>query len=68
MHAASITTSDRLQRVWTVLKVGGWWSTMSIITQANVCAVNSVIAELRQNGKQIECKRMGNVWYYRGQK
>jgi biotin operon repressor len=27
---------------------------------ANVCAVNSCVAELRENGYQIECKQHGH--------
>jgi hypothetical protein len=37
---------------------------MDIIRNANVCAVNSIISELRQNGINISCQRRGSNWYY----
>ena len=37
---------------------------MQIIQRANVCAVNSIISELRANGFDINCQRQGDVWYY----
>lgn len=70
MHAAKIQKSDRLQRVYKLLRNmkkynQPWLSTKEIIMNANVCAVNSIVAELRANGKDIQCKRTGNVWRYR---
>ena len=68
MHAAKIQKSDRLQRVYKLLNrpsMNKWYSTMEIIKYAKVCAVNSIVAELRANGKDIQCKRTGNVWRYR---
>ena len=65
MHAARLDKSERLQRVAKLLKRGGWHSTMDIIQRAQVCAVNSIVAELRANGWQIECQRTGDVWRYR---
>ena len=70
MHAAKIQKSDRLQRVYRLLRYvkkegNPWLSTRAIIMNANVCAVNSIVAELRANGKDIQCKRTGNVWRYR---
>lgn len=65
MHAARIDHSPRLQRVVDLLADGREHSTMEIIDAARVCAVNSVIAELRVNGIHIVCRRVGDVWYYR---
>jgi len=65
MHAASIDKSDRLARVYKLLSQGGEFSTLDIVTGAQVCAVNSIIAELRQNGYGIDCKRRGDKWFYR---
>lgn len=66
MNAARLESSDRLQRVARFLrKQRRWVSTMEIIQGANVCAVNSIVAELRANGKSIPCKRVGSAWFYR---
>jgi hypothetical protein len=65
MHAASIEKSDRLARVLDLLSQGGEFSTLDIIKSANVCAVNSIVAELRQNGFDIDCHRRGDKWFYR---
>jgi hypothetical protein len=37
---------------------------MDIIEKAKVCAVNSIISELRENGMKIDCQRNGGAWYY----
>ncbi|CAB4141366.1 Helix-turn-helix domain containing protein [uncultured Caudovirales phage] len=65
MNAANIEKSDRLQRVLTLLKRGGEYTTLEIIQKAGVCAVNSIISELRQNGYQINCQRRADKWFYR---
>ena len=39
-------------------------TTRDLIRKANVCAVNSCIAELRANGIQIECERKKDRWFY----
>lgn len=65
MHAAKLDKSARLQRVADLLKTGGIYSTMEIIEKAQVCAVNSICAELRENGMTIDCWREGDKWYYR---
>ncbi len=65
MNAATIQRSDRLRRVAAVLADGLERSTLDIIANARVCAVNSCIAELRSNGFQISCRRQGDVWFYR---
>lgn len=64
MHAARIDSSERLQRVAALLADGRRHSTLDIVLGAEVCAVNSVIAELRVNGLRIHCRREGDVWWY----
>ena len=65
MHAANIKNSDRLKRVASVLRDRKEHSTMDIIKAASVCAVNSIISELRANGWVIDCTRRMDVWYYK---
>lgn len=65
MHAARIESSARLRRVMAVLEDGGWHSTREIMREADVCAVNSCIAELRENGLDVECRQEGRIFHYR---
>ena len=65
MNAASIESSDRLNRVLDLLSLGCECTTLDIIIKANVCAVNSIISELRQNGFDIACQRRGEKWFYK---
>ena len=70
MHAAHIDRSERLQRVEALLSDGAEHSTLDIVTGAQVCAVNSIISELRANGREIHCRQTaGNsgqrIWLYR---
>ena len=70
MHAAKLDSSPRLRRVHELLKSGKEYSTKEIMLLADVCAVNSCIAELRANGKSISCRQVveplfGRVWVYR---
>jgi hypothetical protein len=65
MHSAKIDRSKRLQRVDALLADGKEYSTMDIVHTAQVCAVNSIIAELRANGRAIACRRDKHIWYYR---
>lgn len=65
MHAARLDKSRRLKRVLNVLSDGAEHSTLDIVRQARVCAVNSIVAELRHNGFSIACQRRGEYWYYR---
>lgn len=65
MNAATLDTSDRLQRVYKLLSKGGEYTTLDIIQKAGVCAVNSIISELRANGYDIKCQRRANKWFYR---
>jgi len=64
MNYANIEKSLRFQKVIKVLKDKNWHSTMDIIKRAEVCAVNSIITELRLNGFDIKCKRDANKWLY----
>lgn len=70
MHAARLEASIRLQRVLAVLEDGEEHSTLDIVREACVCAVNSCIAELRANGAAIDCRQArnadgGRIWLYR---
>lgn len=65
MHAASLEKSKRLKKVDDLLSDLRPRSTLEIIQQAGVCAVNSVISELRRNGRIINCHRHEGNWYYR---
>ncbi|MCB1908113.1 MAG: hypothetical protein KDH15_12125 [Rhodocyclaceae bacterium] len=64
MNFATLS-SKRLQRVLKVLADCREHTTMEIIQCARVCAVNSIIAELRANGIAICCRRDRGVYYYR---
>jgi hypothetical protein len=68
MNYANIDKSDRLKRVADVLAQSGELSTLDIIKKANVCAVNSIVSELRQNGYDITCQRRGEKWFYKLEK
>ena len=65
MNYAKLTKSERLQRAFTLLSDKRPHSTRDIIRKAHVCAVNSIVSELRGNKKKITCTRVGNVWLYR---
>lgn len=65
MHFARLDRSPRLQRVLKILKDGNKHTTLDLIQEASVCAVNSIVSELRMNGHDITCKRKGDVWEYR---
>ena len=64
MNAAKLERSERLQRVKAFLSDYRPHSTLEIVQKANVCAVNSIVAELRANGESIQCGRRGDRWYY----
>lgn len=59
MNAARVKTSRRLQRTLRVLREAGsaGLTTRQLMRRANICAVNSVIAELRVNGCEITTRR-----------
>lgn len=69
MHSASLDRSPRLRRVLEYLADGRERSTREIMLGADVCAVNSCVAELRDNGREIRCRRAvrdgRRVWLYR---
>lgn len=67
LHAARLDHSPRLQRVARYLAGGDWRSTRDIVAGADVCAVNSAIAELRANGLSVEtrCAGAGRYEYRR---
>lgn len=56
MNAASLP-SERLQRLLAVLEDGKPLTTRTIMRRANICAINSCVAELRQHGAEITCTR-----------
>ncbi|MGR3485515.1 MAG: hypothetical protein ACU0BF_09230 [Paracoccaceae bacterium] len=56
MNAASLARSARLRRTLDALDGGGWMTTRDLIRAADICAVNSVVAELRANGCAIETR------------
>lgn len=64
MKSAKLSTSDRLKRVLSVLKDHKKHTTRDIIRNAHVCAVNSIISELRDNGMPVICERKGDKWFY----
>lgn len=72
MNHASLKRSARLRRALSALIAArGWVSTMTLIRRARICAVNSVIAELRENGCDISCEQRTDPatgkrrWVYR---
>lgn len=68
MHAARIEDSPRLQKVRDFLRRVGSATTLEIVQGCGVCAVNSIIAELRANGFNILCeavKGKRGVYSYR---
>lgn len=54
MHAATIDNSPRLRRTLEYLRIQPA-TTLEIIKACGVCAVNSVVSELRANGYRIDC-------------
>ena len=70
MHSAVLENSPRLQRVLAALRSASReLTTRDIVIEADVCAVNSCIAELRDQGYDIRCRqevRGGRrLWLYR---
>ena len=60
MNFSKLESSPRLQRVLTLLSDEQPHSTRDIMLRANVCAVNSCVAELRENGINIACSQQFN--------
>lgn len=70
MRAARFDRSARLQRVHALLADGAEHSTLEIAIRAEVCAVNSCVAELRAQGAEIHCRQIRSergerLWLYR---
>lgn len=65
MHSANIETSSRLQSVLNVLRDGLPHSTRELIHASGMCAINSIISELRDNGIGVKCEREGRIYRYR---
>ncbi len=58
MHHARLQHSPRLRRALRVLqRARGEMTTWELSRAAGICAVNSVIAELRENGAEITCRQ-----------
>jgi len=58
MHNARLNTSPRLARALKALQQAeGELSTQEFDRRARICAVNSVVAELRVNGAEITCRQ-----------
>jgi len=60
---AKVESSPRLQRALDLLQDGQWHSTRDIVRAADVCAVNSIITELRCNGFDIVTRCVGRGRY-----
>ncbi len=63
IHYANLAKSKRLQAVLALL-VETWSAgatTRQIIDATGVCAVNSIISELRKQGRPITCKFEGRT-------
>ncbi len=60
IHTARLERSASLRRVDALLADGEEHSILEIIHWVRVCAVNTIVAELRVNGRRIYC-RQGNV-------
>lgn len=65
VNSAQLENSQRLQRTIAVLEDGREHTTLNIIANAKICAVNSAVAELRDNGFDIKCQRRGDLWFYK---
>jgi hypothetical protein len=67
MHARNLKTSAQLQRVDRILSDCMPHSTREISRAADVCAVNSIVDELREpkNGRHIHHFQEGKIHYYR---
>ena len=63
IHFARIEESERLQRVHKLLADGAWHGTREIMLTADVCAVNSIITELRHNNYDIRTRCVGRGRY-----
>jgi hypothetical protein len=62
VNAANLN-SPRLQRLLSALGDGLWHGTRQLVQTAEVMAVNSAVAELRENGVSVECRCVGRGRY-----
>lgn len=60
---AKVESSPRLQRALQLLSDEQWHSTRDIVRAADVCAVNSIIHELRCNGHDVVSRCAGKGRY-----
>ncbi len=58
MHARKISSNGTLAKVIARLKQGPA-TTLDIIRDCGVCAVNSIMAEIRANGIAVNCRCLG---------
>lgn len=70
MHAARLAHSPRLQAVLAALRGGAEHSTLDLVHETGVLAINSTVSELRANGFSIHCRQAkapggGRIWLYR---
>jgi hypothetical protein len=63
IHAGRVDSSPRLQRVLAVLADGERHTTRDLMFEANVCAVNSCVAEIRANGIDVRCEAVARGRY-----
>lgn len=63
MHYARLENSPRLQRALAVLERGGRFTTRQLQTEAQLCAVNTAVDELRANGIDVRCECVGRGRY-----
>lgn len=64
MHHAKLDKSHRLQRVLAVLSDGLPHTSRDLIRRAHTVAPATTVSELRHQGKHINCRRVGNRWWY----
>ena len=66
IHAARMNHSDRLARVFALLRMRGVHGVTSrdLANIAQTVAPGTCVSELRANGCKIKCVRRGDVWTY----
>lgn len=65
MNSAKLKTSARLKAVDKFLSDRRPHSTRDIIRATGMCAINSIISELRRNGRTINGHWHNRAYYYR---
>ena len=63
IHFAKLDTSPRLQRLLMHLSDGAEHSTLDIVKNTHLCAINSAITELRRNNIPVTCRRVDKGLY-----